>query len=226
MKKETIRAVAAAVILLILYHLVVFLLPFAKTTVFWISYLFTLVSFGVAALSIYISFIKAPNAMSRFYNFPIARLGVGYCITQSVLGLIAMALGALIPGWVAVLVYAIKLGAALLGLISAETVVETVIAQDAKLKKDVTMLRGLQSKVSRMAAQSDDPALKALAEEFRYSDPVSSEDIAEAEAVLSAIIDVLQGAFVDGDNAAVAQLCRKASAALAERNRLCKLSKQ
>ena len=226
MKKETIRAVAAAVILLILYHLVVFLLPFAKTTVFWISYLFTLVSFGVAALSIYISFIKAPNAMSRFYNFPIARLGVGYCITQSVLGLIAMALGALIPGWVAVLVYAIKLGAALLGLISAETVVETVIAQDAKLKKDVTMLRGLQSKVSQMAAQSDDPALKALAEEFRYSDPVSSEDIAEAEAVLSAIIDVLQGAFVDGDNAAVAQLCRKASAALAERNRLCKLSKQ
>lgn len=226
MKKETIRAVAAAVILLILYHLVVFLLPFAKTTVFWISYLFTLVSFGVAALSIYISFIKAPNAMSRFYNFPIARLGVGYCITQSVLGLIAMALGALIPGWVAVLVYAIKLGAALLGLISAETVVETVIAQDAKLKKDVTMLRGLQSKVSQMAAQSDDPALKALAEEFRYSDPVSSEDIAEAEAELSAIIDVLQGAFVDGDNAAVTQLCRRASVLLAERNRLCKLNKQ
>ena len=226
MKKETIRAVAAAVILLILYHLVVFLLPFAKTTVFWISYLFTLVSFGVAALSIYISFIKAPNAMSRFYNFPIARLGVGYCITQSVLGLIAMALGALIPGWVAVLVYAIKLGAALLGLISAETVVETVIAQDAKLKKDVTMLRGLQSKVSQMAAQSDDPALKALAEEFRYSDPVSSEAIAEAEAELSAIIDVLQGAFVDGDNAAVTQLCRRASVLLAERNRLCKLNKQ
>ena len=226
MKKETIRAVAAAVILLILYHLVVFLLPFAKTTVFWISYLFTLVSFGVAALSIYISFIKAPNAMSRFYNFPIARLGVGYCVTQSVLGLIAMALGALIPGWVAVLVYAIKLGAALLGLISAETVVETVIAQDAKLKKDVTLLRGLQSKVSQMAAQSDDPALKALAEEFRYSDPVSSEDIAEAEAELSAIIDVLQGAFVDGDNAAVTQLCRRASVLLAERNRLCKLNKQ
>lgn len=225
MKKETIRAVAAAVILLILYHLVVFLLPLAKTDVFWISYLFTLVSFGVAALSIYISFIKAPNAMSRFYNFPIARLGVGYCVTQAVLGLIAMALGALIPGWVAVLVYAIELGAALLGLISAETVVETVIAQDAKLKKDVTMLRGLQSKVSQMAAQSDDPALKALAEELRYSDPVSSEDIAEAEAELSAIIDVLQGAFVDGDNAAVTQLCRRASAALAERNRLCKLSK-
>ncbi len=225
MKKETIRAVAAAVIILILYHLVVFLLPLAKTTVFWISYLFTLVSFGVACLSIYISFIKAPNAMSRFYNFPIARLGVSYCIVQAVLGLIAMVLGVLIPGWVAVLVYAIALGSALLGLISAETVVETVIAQDAKLKKDVTMLRRLQSKVSQMASQSDDPALKALAEEFRYSDPVSSEAIAEAEAELSAIIDVLQGAFVDGDNAAVAQLCRRASALLAERNRLCKLNK-
>ena len=35
----------------------------------------------------------------------------------------------------------------------------------------------------------------------------------------------LQAAFVDGDNEAMAQLCRKTTALLAERNRLCKLNK-
>ena len=120
--------------------------------------------------------------------------------------------------------YAIGLGAAVIGLVSVDAVVDEIHKQDAQLKKDVSMMRGLQSKVSQMAAQSDDVAIKALAEEFRYSDPVSSEQIAEAEADLAAVVDELQAAVVDGD-ASVALLRKKASALLAERNRLCKLNK-
>ena len=86
-------------------------------------------------------------------------------------------------------------------------------------------MRGLQSKVNQIAAQSGDPAVKALAEEFRYSDPVSSEAISDAEADLSAAVDELQAAYVDGDSEAVEKLCHKTSALLAERNRLCKLNK-
>ena len=72
---------------------------------------------------------------------------------------------------------------------------------------------------------SENAEIKALADEFRYSDPVSNDAIADAEADLSALVDELQIAVVDGDNGAVDKLCRKASAQLAERNRLCKLSK-
>ena len=67
-----------------------------------------------------------------------------------------------------------------------------------KLKKDVSLMRSLQSKVSQIASQSDDVAIKALAEEFRYSDPVSNDAIADAEADLAAAVDQLQAAFVDG----------------------------
>ena len=137
-----------------------------------------------------------------------------------------MALAALIPVWAAVLVYAIALGAAVIGLISAEAVVSEIHVQDAKLKKDVSLMRSLQSKIHQMAAHSEDAGLKALAEEFRYSDPVSSGAIAAVEADLAAAVDELQAAYVDGDSEAAAKLCRKASALLAERNRLCKLNKQ
>ena len=145
---------------------------------------------------------------------------------QLLAGIVFMALAAIVPAWVAVLVYAIALGAAVIGLISAETVVEEIHLQDAKLKKDVTLMRSLQSKISQIAAQSEDAAIKALAEEFRYSDPVSSDAIADAKTDLAAAVDELQTAYVDGDSEAVAKLCRKASALLAERNRLCKLNKQ
>lgn len=226
MKKENIRLIAAVAVLLVLYCLVVFLIPFIKTATYWVSFVFTLIAFAVVGAAIYIAFVKNPDAKSKFYGFPIAKIGVIYGIAQFVVGLVFMALAQWAPVWLAVLVYAIGLGAAVIGLISAEAVVEEIHAQDTKLKKDVSLMRSLQSKMNQVASQSVDAAIRKLAEEFRYSDPVSSEAIADAEADLSAAVDELLAAVIDGDADATAQLCRKASALLTERNRLCKLNKQ
>lgn len=225
MRKERVRIIVIAAILLVLYHLVVFLIPFGKTGAFWVSYGFSLVSLVVVTASMYIAFINAPDAKSRFYGFPIARIGVGYGLAQLVAGLVVMALGKWIPGWIPVLVFAIGLGAAVIGLVCAETVTDEIRVQDAKLKKDVTLMRSLQSKVSQMAAQTDDGDMKALADSFRYSDPVSAPGLTEIEGDLMAAVDELQVAFVDGDSGAVTLLCKKTAALLAERNRLCKLGK-
>ena len=225
MKKDTIRAIVVAAITFIIYNLIAFVIPFAHTAAFWISYGFTLVAFAVVCASIYIAFIKNPDAKSRFYGFPIARIGVLYGGAQLIVSLIVMAVAQWTPWWIPVLVYAIGMGAAVIGLVAADAVVEEIQTQDVKLKKDVSLMRSLQSKVSQIASQTDDAAIKALAEEFRYSDPVSNDAIADAEADLAAAVDELQAAYVDGDNEAMAQLCRKAAALLAERNRICKLNK-
>ena len=229
MKKDTIRWIIGLGVLLVLYILVAFLIPFVHTATFWVSCLFTMIAFGVVGASVYIAFVKNPDAKSRFYGFPIAKIGVIYGVVQLVAGLVFMALAVYAPVWAAVLVYAIALGVAVIGLISAEAVVEEIHVQDAKQKKNVSLMRGLQSKVNQMATQCDNPdaaaAVKQFAEEMRYSDPVSSDALAEIEADLSAAVDELQAAIVDGDSAATKQLCRKASAVLAERNRICKLNK-
>ena len=225
MKKDTIRAVVVAFITLAIYNLIAFMIPFAHTAAFWISYGFTLVAFCVVFASIYIAFVKNPDAKSRFYGFPIARIGVLYGGVQLVASLVIMALAQWIVWWIPTLVYAMGMGAALIGLVGATAVVEQIQTQDVKLKKNVTLMRSLQSKISQIASQTDDAAVKALAEEFRFSDPVSNDSIADAEADLAAVVDQLQAAFVDGDQNAMAHLCRKATALLAERNRLCKLNK-
>lgn len=225
MKKDIIRAIVVAVITLVIYNLVAFMIPFAHTAVFWISYGFTLAAFAIACASFYIAFIKNPDAKSRFYGFPIARIGVLYGGAQLIVSLIFMALAKWILWWIPTLVYAIGLGAAIIGLVGAEAVVEEIQTQDVKLKDNTTMMRTLQSKISQIASQTDNTGIKALAEEFRYSDPVSNDAIADAEADLAAAVDQLQSAFVDGDQEAVTQLCREATALLSERNRLCKLNK-
>ena len=225
MKKDTIRWILGLSVLFVLYILVAFLLPFVHTATYWVSFIFTLVAFAVVAASMYIAFVQNPDAKSRFYGFPIAKISASYGIVQLVAGILFMALAKVVPTWVAILVYAIALGVAVIGLISADAVVSEIHAQDVKLKKDVSLMRSLQSKVNQIAAQSENADVKALADEFRYSDPVSNDAIADAEADLAAAVDELQSAYVDGDSEAVAKLCRKASALLAERNRLCKLNK-
>lgn len=225
MKKDAVRGVVVLGVLLVLYILIAFLIPFVHTATFWVSFVFTLIAFGVVAASIYIAFVKNPDAKSRFYGFPIAKIGVIYGAVQLAAGLVLMALAAVVPAWIAVLVYAVALGAAVIGLVSAEAVVSEIHVQDAKLKNNVALMRSLQSKINQIAAQSEDKGIKALAEEFRYSDPVSSDALTEIERDLAAVVDELQAAVVDGDGEATDKLCRKAAATLAERNRLCKLNK-
>lgn len=225
MKKDFVRSTICLGVLLVLYILLAFLIPFAKTAVFWISFVFTLVAFAVTGWALYTAFLKKPDTRSRFYGFPIARIGVLYGGAQLAVGLLFMALGKWIPAWLAVLVYAALLGAAVIGLVSADAVVETIHTQDQKLKKDVTFMRSLQSKANQMAAQCSLPEVQQFCENIRYSDPVSSEDLAESERDLSAAVDDLQAAIVDGDKDVISQLARKADTLLSERNRLCKLNK-
>lgn len=225
MKKDFVRSAICLGVLLVLYILLAFLIPFVKTAVFWISFVFTLVAFAVTGWTLYTAFLKKPDARSRFYGFPIARIGVLYGGVQLAVGLLFMALGKWIPVWLAVLVYAAMLGAAVIGLVSADAVVETIHTQDGKLKKDVAFMRTLQSKANQMAAQCTLPEVRQFCENIRYSDPVSSEALAEIERDLSAAVDDLQAAIVDGDKGVISQLARKADTLLCERNRVCKLNK-
>lgn len=114
MRKDTIRWIVSLGVSLILYILAAVLIPFAHTATFWVSFVFTLIAFAVVAIAIYIAFVKNPNAKSRFYGFPIAKIGVTYGLVQLIAGFIFMALAPYILVWVAVLVYAIALGAAVI----------------------------------------------------------------------------------------------------------------
>ena len=225
MKKDTLRGIVVVGVLLVLYILIAFLIPFAHTMTFWFSFVFTLAAFAVTTAAVYMALGKDADAKSKFYGFPIARIGVIYGAMQLIVSLLFMALAAILPAWIAVLVYALGLGAALIGLISAETVVEQIKEQDIMLKGDTTLMRTLQSKVNQLSSQFGSADIKALAEDFRYSDPVSSDALAEIERDLAAVVDELQGAVIDADQEAAGQLCRKAAAVLAERNRQCKLNK-
>jgi len=226
---NTMRFRIGLVIVLVLYCVIALAVPFHKGAGFWICFLFTVLAICAQAYVFQIAFKKGESVRSKFYGFPIAKIGLIYAVVQIVVGLILMALGTLIPTWVSLVICVVILAISAVGFIAADAVRDEVERQDVQLKKDVSMIRALQSKMNTIAGQGTDTvnakALKDLAEEFRYSDPVSADALAEIELELSNHVDLLSQAVLDGDEESVHALIQKTEITLAERNRLCKLSK-
>lgn len=229
MKKNTMRWWIIWVVVLVVYNVVVFAVPFEKTAVFFLSWFFTLAAIGAQAYVIRTAFYRGEGAKSKFYGFPIARIGVVYLITQMALGWWFMVRGSWVELWIPLVLYVLLLGVSAVGFIAADAVRDEVERQDIKLKKDVMCMRTLQSRAASMVQLVQDArvrrALEKFSEDLRFSDPVSSEALADIEADLTACVDELDQAVSEGDHENILALMQKAETVLMERNRLCKLGK-
>ena len=234
MKKNEVRSGIVLIIIAVIFTLVALILPFSKNAVFWTSWLFGILSAGVCAFALKTAFRgganKGEGAKSKFYGFPIAKVGLLYMAVQLVLSLIFMAMSSVLPPFIPAVASLILLGVAAIGLIGADAVRDEVERQDIKLTTDTKCMQNLRSIVYPLAAQCADSeassALQKLADDFRYSDPVSSDSTADIEKDLTAQMGDLQAAVIDGNAGDIKELCRKIGITLTERNRLCKLGKK
>lgn len=230
MKKNTVRWWIVLAVMLVVYDVVVFAVPFEKSAVFFLSWLFTQVAIGAQIYVIRAAFYQGEGATSKFYGWPIARIGTVYLVTQIALGLLFMALGSMVKLWIPLILYVILLGVSAVGFVAADAMRDEVERQDVKLKKDVACMRALQSKAASLVqlAQEDQTrkALEKFSEDLRFSDPMSGETLVDIEADLTACVDELHQAVVDGDHKNASALVQKAETVLMERNRLCKLDKR
>ena len=227
--KSQLRIGIILLIVLAVFSVITFAVPFEHTAVFWISYgmgVFALLVLGFVLMSM---FGKETTVRSKFYGFPIARIAWCYGAAQLILSLIFMIFSARIPVWIPVIVYVVLFAAAAIGLIGADAMRDEIVRQDAKLKADISCMTTLRSIVYPLADRCPDPgakkALGHLADDFRYSDPVSSEALKPVENDLQDLVSELQNAVSDGDISQITALCGKISTVLTERNRLCKLNK-
>ena len=228
--KNTLRWWILLALLLVVYNVLAFAIPFKHTGVFALSYAFTMIAILAQAYVIRSAFYRGEGVRSKFYCFPIAVVGAVYLAVQLVLGFIFMALGAIAPLWLALVLYVVALAAGCAGFIAADAVRDEVERQDAVQEKQVGLMRSLQAESRAIARSNRDAgcaaALEKLAESFRYSDPVSCEASAAEEAGLKEGLARLRAAVESADGEAAAALCRELESALARRNELCRAGKK
>lgn len=229
MKKNAIRWWVVLGVALVVYNVLAFALPFPKTAVFAVSYLFTMIAILAQIYVIRTAFYRGEGVKSKFYGFPIAKLGVIYLAVQLIAGLVFMALGLIVPVWLSLALYVVLLGIAAAGFVAADAARDEVVRQELKLEKDVSRMREFQAKGRALVTLNQIPEaarpLEKLAENLRFSDPVSSEALTEIEDQLAECLAQLQEAVSAQKTEQILSVCQEAEHILAERNQLCKLSK-
>lgn len=226
--KNSVRGYVILAVILAVFCVVSFAPPFCMNGVFGIAFIFGIIAIAYQIYVFGVGF-KCEDVKSRFYGFPIIRIGLIYMCVQLVISIVEMCVAELIPAWVAGIINILPIAVAVIGTISTEVMRDEIVRQDEQIKVDVSGMRNLQSLAASLVGMCKDDDMKKnfqdLADEFRYSDPVSSDATKEIETELELLMSEIRNAIVDGDMKTVEGLCARIRVGLDERNRICKLGK-
>ena len=185
MKKNTKLAYAVLGIVFILFNVIAFAVPTDKTITFWIAYAFTVVAFALQIGIWNAAFKVAETLKSKFLGVPIVYVGIVYLILQLIVFAVFVFFP-LLPSWIVVIACSLILGISAICLISADVARGEINRVEEKVNRKVFYIRDLQADVEMLAEQEQNTetkiALKKLAEKIQYSDPMSSEALADIEA--------------------------------------------
>lgn len=222
MKKNKTKGYVILGILFALVSIIAFAVPTAKTTTFWIAYVFTAVAFA-AQIGIWKTALgKEETLKSKFLGFPVVHIGIVYAIVQTVAFAVFMFVPTL-PAWSAIVVCSVIAGVSAVCMISADAGRNEIERVEVKVQKKVFYIRELQSDVELIAAAETDTDTKAaltqLAEKIRFSDPMSNEQLTDLENKISGKVLELKTV------ANKVEIITELTSLLDERNKKCKILK-
>jgi hypothetical protein len=211
--------------LLVVYNVVAFVIPFDRHGGFWTGYSFSMLAILITAAGAFYA-LGQEGMKSKFYGLPLVSVVWIYLTTQLVAGFIQMSIPE-IPFRYGIVVNVLLLGACLIGLITVNISKEEIERLDDKVKEKVFYIKSLLADVEGLEARASDESnkkdLKELVETIRYSDPMSSPQLASIENEIEVKVTALMenGADVDVTRA----ICNELQQLFAQRNRKCRLLK-
>jgi len=228
--KNKVMFFATVFIILAVFNVVVFVIPFNRGGGFWTGYGFSMLAMLLTAAVGFYAFDRE-GLKSKFYGVPLISLAWRYLVIQVIVGLIEMAVFQFLPSvpfQYAIVLNTVLLGICLIGLIVVEASKDEIERIDAQIKEKLFYIKSLQVDVEGLVGRASDDmkkALKDLAETIRYSDPMSSPQLAAIENKIEAKAAGLAEAVDKADGDAIKALCNELQQLFAERNRKCKVLK-
>lgn len=213
----------------VIYILTFAIVPFPKNSAAaWISFLFTVLAFGASFGITQKAFYCDAPIISKVYGYPIFRIGIIYLTVQVVFSLIILIAGFFVkvPYWVALLPSFVFLGLAAIGFIATDNVRDMVekIDEDTKTATKTVELFNMDiaSIIDLYENTEVKKDLEALAENLRFSDPVSSDATKDIENRIDELLAKLKN-ITNPDESKV--IIKQLTNAVNERNRICKANK-
>ena len=217
-------------IIFVAYNVVLFVASgIDHEATFWVSYIFMILAFAISIASVYL--LKNNKGLSQnwFLGLPISIQTVAYFAIEVVASVIFMILDYDCPWSVAFVVQFIILAIALVLIVLqflAKDVVNTVsVNTKVKTYRMKTFQLDAESIATNVPVAEIQMAYAKLAEDFRFSDPVSSDATKEVEEQIAYTLDQAKSSVNINDVQAALFYANKASNLLKDSNRIAKMFK-
>ena len=227
MNKNLLRGYILIAFEFLIYVIVT--VPFQKNTVFWIVFVFSILSILVQIAALHFVMKSQGCIQDRIYDFPIIRMSTLYLLIQFLASLLFMGFSDKIPIFAAVLTEMVILLTAVTGFYFAGAARREVLRQDKQLEKELEKGKEWQARLGILLSQCGERQIREilgkLSEEIRYSNPISREVSEDIEEEIAVLLTEVEAAALAEDIENTAGLCERMTALLRERDRICKYGK-
>lgn len=224
-KQKSITAVYA--IMLFLYDVLYFVIPFPKSLSCYFLFFFCQAAFLVSYCIVQIAFNGTETLKSKVYGFPIFRIGYLYLAAQIGGSILFYLINIFtdIPEWITVVFSILLLSLTSIGVILTDNTRDVIEQQEAEWEAQTKPMMYFRLDVADLESVCPQDGetkemLRHFVEQVRYSDPVSSEDLTEIEDRLRAETESLRQMFLQGQDGK--KQIERLEHLLEDRNRRCK----
>lgn len=232
MTKKNKQAIVAMGIILVVFSVIVFVIPFRKGGTFWVAYTSELLAIALQIPVFKLAYDNAKDLNSKILGFPVFRVGYIYLAVQTVASVILFALGGIFEGfpiWISLIICMTILAAAVICSIAADVAREEVVKIQEAQKVDTEFIKLMRVKSQNLVNENSNErfvkSLENIAEKFKYSDPVSSKGTASSEAKIDIMFSELEMAVNSNEIDKAEIICGKLITLIDSRNNICKLNK-
>ena len=220
--KRQFKGLIITIVLLALITIVAFSITGYKSSSFYITYFFTVVSIIIQNIIWKVAFKSSRELKSKFLGISVVSIGLIYLVIQFAVFTV-MIFKPIVSQGVALIINSLLLGFTIICLIftdESRNVIETI---EIKRVEDRKFIDEIYSLVQIYIIEEKDGLMKSkllkLADDIRYSDPVSNSKLCEIEKSISAKISEFRNA-TDKE-----KIINEITSLLAERNIRCKMYK-
>lgn len=191
---------------------------------FWVGYVFISIAMVGQLYCAWLAF-KDDSAKQTFYKLSLVTTSYAGLIVCFVVGAICMAIPPL-PSWIGAIICVLVLAVNIIAVVKAKAAAEIVSEVDKKVQTATKFIYDMQeeseSLLARAKSEEAKSVCKKVRDEFKFSDPMSSSELATVEGEIQTHFDLLKKAVAEGNAEVTTSESEELLALISERNQKCK----
>lgn len=194
---------------------------------FWVGYIFIDIAF-IGQLACAFMALSKKNNQKLFYRLPMISISYSGLVAMLIAGGLAMAVP-FVPVWLGIVVCALVFGFSAIAVINAGAASGIVERIDDNIKTQTFFIKSLTVDAQGLMARAKSEDVKVLCrkvyEAVRYSDPMSSDALANVESQITIRFSELSKAVAADNAEAVKSATDEILILIDDRNKKCQLLK-